>query len=259
MSSERREAAASGMRVLGTHQQRVTERGEAASLQGSSLFPLAAASAGWEEECSFACTISSREKRAWGRKAFFWPFFLLGARFFSGNNVCQSLDEGRHAGTLARLTSHSVTHPNFPDILQPQCLYKHIGLATPETLQWRQEEGEPYLFSNHNLEHPLYTASRYKWDCNPPKGQTTAWIRSSKLPPPRNLHAFGKVTTSSEEPFTTLDPIPVPFWTPFSKAHNHVIIVFFWNESFLVLKLLGSRLPKIYAVYEIDQIYNKWC
>lgn len=56
--------------------------------------------------------------------------------------------------------------------------------------------------------------------------RNTASILSGELPPPPNP-AAGTVTTSGAQPFATLDPIRVHFWTVFSKAHHHVIIVFF--------------------------------
>lgn len=65
--------------------------------------------------------------------------------------------------------------------------------------------------------------------------QTTIWGTPSSSPAERTqMRHFdqpsngkkGQVTTGRAEQFSALDLILVLFWTVFSKAHNHVIIVF---------------------------------
>ena len=43
---------------------------------------------------------------------------------------------------------------------------------------------------------------------------------------PPNSYRSEQLLTGRAEQFPTLDPILALFWTDFSKAHNHVIIVF---------------------------------
>lgn len=106
------------MLVLGARQQRVTARGgEAARPPGSSLSLAAAGAAGGEEKCRSACAGSSGLP-SWGKGLQVRPLLLLwGTRFSIVTMFVSPWKNEGLAGTL-QLTSHSVTHPSFPDTLK---------------------------------------------------------------------------------------------------------------------------------------------